>query len=57
VKAKGIRIWVIGYTSALTSDLTYCASPNSSYTAYTSSEINTAFQQIAKQIGELRISG
>ncbi|WP_295634260.1 TadE/TadG family type IV pilus assembly protein [Novosphingobium sp.] len=57
VKAKGIRIWVIGYTSALTSDLSYCASPNSSYTAYTSSEINTAFQQIAKQIGELRISG
>ena len=57
VKAKGIRIWVIGYTSALTSDLSYCASPNSSYTAFTSSEINTAFQQIAKQIGELRISG
>ncbi len=57
VKAKGIRIWVIGYTSALTSDLSYCASPNSSYTAFTSTEINTAFQQIAKQIGELRISG
>ena len=57
VKAKGIRIWVIGYTTSLTSDLSYCASPNSSYTAFTSTEINTAFQQIAKQIGELRISG
>ena len=57
VKAKGIRIWVIGYTTTLTSDLSYCASPNSSYTAFNSSDINTAFQQIAKQIGELRISG
>jgi hypothetical protein len=56
VKAKGIRIWVIGYTTDLTSDLAYCASPNSSYTANDSGEINTAFQQIAKQIGELRIS-
>lgn len=57
IKAKRIRIWVIGYTTSLTSDLTYCMSPNSGYTAFNSSDINTAFQQIAKQIGELRISG
>jgi len=56
VKANGIRIWVIATATALTADLTYCASPNSSYTAGSSSDLNTAFQSIAKQIGELRIS-
>ncbi|MGC4250456.1 MAG: Tad domain-containing protein [Sphingobium sp.] len=55
VKAKGIRIWVIGFTTSLTSDLSYCASSNSSYTASDASGLNTAFQNIAKQIGELRI--
>ncbi len=55
VKAKGIRIWVIGFTTSLTSDLSYCASDSSSYTASDASGLNTAFQNIAKQIGELRI--
>lgn len=55
IKAKGIRIWVIGFTTALTSDLSYCASDSSSYTASDASGLNTAFQNIAKQIGELRI--
>ena len=55
VKAKGIRIWAIGFTSGLTSDLSYCASPNSSFTANTANELNTAFQTIAKQVGELRV--
>lgn len=56
IKAKGIRIWVIGFTTALTSDLSYCASDNSSYTASTSNDLNTAFQTIANNIGELRIN-
>lgn len=55
IKAKGIRIWVIGFTTSLTSDLSYCASDSSSYTASDASGLNTAFQNIAKQIGELRI--
>lgn len=55
VKAKGIRIWAIGFTSGLTSDLAYCASPNSSFTANTAADLNTAFQTIAKQVGELRV--
>ena len=55
VKAKGIRIWAIGFTSGLTADLSYCASPNSSFTANTATELNTAFQTIAKQVGELRV--
>lgn len=56
VKAKGIRIWVIGFATDLTDDLTYCGSESSIYTANTVDELNTAFQTIAKQIGELRLS-
>lgn len=55
IKAKGIRIWAIGFTTGLTSDLAYCASPNSSYTAGTAAQLNSAFQEIAKQVGELRV--
>jgi Flp pilus assembly protein TadG len=56
IKAKGIRIWVIATATALTSNLTTCASPNSAYTAASSSELTNAFNSIARQIGELRIS-
>ena len=54
-KGKGFRVWVIAFGSGMTSDLTYCASDNSSYTASSSAELNTAFQEIAKNVGELRI--
>jgi len=56
IKAKGIRIWVIAFTSGLSTDLSYCASDDSSYTANNSTELNTAFQEIAKNVGELRIT-
>lgn len=55
IKDKGIRVWVIAFTSGLSTDLKTCASDNSSYTANSSSELNTAFQEIAKQVGELRM--
>lgn len=56
IKAKGVRVWVIAFTSSLSTDLQTCASENSSYTASDSDELNTAFLEIAKQIGELRIT-
>jgi len=56
IKDKGIRIWVIAFTSGLSTDLSYCASDDSSYTANNSTELNTAFQEIAKNVGELRIT-
>ncbi|QSR18140.1 pilus assembly protein TadG [Novosphingobium sp. KA1] len=56
IKAKGIRLWVIAFTSTLSSDLTTCASANSSYTAANATELSTAFQEIAKQVGELRLT-
>jgi len=55
-KAKGIRVWVIAFSSALTSDLTQCASTDSSFLAVNSSQLNAAFQEIAKNVGELRIT-
>lgn len=54
-KAKGFRVWVIAFASGMTTDLSYCASDNSSYTAANSAQLNTAFQEIAKNVGELRV--
>ncbi|MGE4306844.1 MAG: pilus assembly protein TadG, partial [Novosphingobium sp.] len=56
IKDKGIRIWVIAFTSGLSDDLKACASDDSSFTAADSSQLNAAFQEIAKQVGELRIT-
>lgn len=55
VKAKGIRLWVIGFSTGLTADLAYCASPSSAFTADSAAQLNAAFQEIAKQVGELRV--
>ncbi|MEE4450422.1 TadE/TadG family type IV pilus assembly protein [Novosphingobium resinovorum] len=55
IKDKGIRVWVIAFTSSLSTDLTTCASDDSSFTANSSTELNAAFQEIAKQVGELRV--
>lgn len=56
IKAKGIRLWVVAFNTALTTDMTTCASPNSSYTADNSASLNTAFQQIAEQVADLRLT-
>lgn len=56
IKAKGIRLWVIAFGTTLTTDLQTCASSGSAYTAANSSALNTAFQNIAKQISELRLT-
>lgn len=54
-KAKGIRIWVIAFGTGLTTDLQSCASSASAYTASNASQLNSAFQDIARQVGELRV--
>lgn len=56
IKGKGIRLWVIAFGTTLTTDLQTCASSGSAYTAANSSALNTAFQNIAKQISELRLT-
>ena len=56
VKAKGIRLWVIAFGTGLTSDLSSCASDDSAMAASTTAALNTAFQNIANQVGELRVT-
>lgn len=55
IKARGVRLWVIAFSTSLTSSLSACASPDSAFTPDTSSALNTAFQEIARDVGELRI--
>ncbi|MFZ5702844.1 MAG: TadE/TadG family type IV pilus assembly protein [Pseudomonadota bacterium] len=56
IKSKGIRLWVIAFGTTLTTDMTTCSSSGSSFTASNSSQLNSAFQNIAKQISELRLT-
>jgi hypothetical protein len=56
IKAKGIRVWTISFTTGTSSVLQTCASPNSYYNANDATQLNNAFQEIAKQVGELRIT-
>lgn len=56
VKGRGIRIWVISFGTALTDDLKTCASSSSSFAASDAGQLNDAFQKIAKQVGELRVT-
>lgn len=55
IKAKGVRVWVIAFVTGLNADLNYCASPSSSFAAASAAQLNTSFQEIAKQVGELRV--
>ena len=56
IKAKGIRLWVVAFNTTLTTDMTECASPNSSFTAVNSTALNTAFSTIAEEIADLRLT-
>lgn len=55
-KSKGIRVWVIAFATGLTTELETCASDDSSFNASTADQLNDAFQEIAKDVGELRIT-
>lgn len=55
VKAKGIRVWVIAFAQTMTTQLQTCASDSSAFTAANASQLDAAFQSIAKQVGELRV--
>lgn len=54
-KDRGIRVWVIAFATNLTSNLQACASPSSSFTADNTSQLNAHFQEIANNVGELRV--
>lgn len=65
IKAKGIRLWVIAFGPVgLNADLQVCASDSdnnpatndSAFAASNASQLNEKFQEIARQVGELRIT-
>lgn len=55
-KSRNIKVFVIGFGQTLTNELTQCASPGKAYYASDNAKLNDAFQEIAKQIAQLRIS-
>jgi Flp pilus assembly protein TadG len=57
IKARGIRLWVVAFGSGVTlsQDLLDCASADSAFKADDAAQLNTTFQEIANQVGELRI--
>lgn len=57
VKARGTRLWVIAFGTSLTADLVTCATDGlaSAFQADNAAELDENFQEIAKQVGELRV--
>lgn len=57
IKARGIRLWVIAFGGSVTlsSDLKACASTDSAFKSDDADDLNETFQEIAKQVGELRV--
>jgi Flp pilus assembly protein TadG len=55
-KNMNINIWVVAYAQTMTTQLQTCASPGKAFYAADDASLNTAFQTIAQQIAELRLS-
>lgn len=63
IKARGIRLWVIAFGSGVTlsdeldgNDGDGCSSPDSAFRATQADDLHETFQEIAKQVGELRVT-
>ena len=56
IKAKGIRLWVVAFNTGLSTDLSECASPNSSFVATGAADLKARFEEIAEQVAELRLT-
>lgn len=55
-KTRNITVWVVAFAQTMTTQLQTCASPGRAYYAADQTQLRQAFQQIASQIAELRIS-
>ncbi len=51
-----IRVWVVAFAQALTTELTNCANAGQAFQANSTAELQTQFQTIAQRIAELRLS-
>ncbi len=55
-KQRNITIWVIGFGTALNTQLTTCATPGKAYQTGSAAQLKTIFASIAGQISRLRLS-
>lgn len=55
-KAKNITIWVVSFSTSLTTRLQDCATPGKAYQANNAAQLNENFQAIAREISKLRLS-
>jgi Flp pilus assembly protein TadG len=54
-RARGITIWVVGFSQALTPQLTACADPGNAFTSNDTATLRQQFRQIASRIAQLRL--
>ena len=50
-----VSIWAIAFGTSVTNNLSNCADPDRAFEANNATELNTAFQNIAKDIADLRL--
>lgn len=55
-RAKNMRVWVVGFGTTLTSNLTACADPGQAFQANDTVTLRARFAEIASQIARLRLS-
>jgi Flp pilus assembly protein TadG len=55
-REENISVWVVAFGTDLTQNLIDCATPGRAYSAASSEELNTAFQEIAQKIAALRLT-
>ena len=56
IKDMNITLYVVAYAQSMTTELENCATPGKAFYAADDDELKEAFQKIAKQIAQLRLS-
>lgn len=56
IKGKGIRLWVVAFSTSLSADMTACASSGSAFQSTNGAALQDNFRNIAEQISELRLT-
>jgi Flp pilus assembly protein TadG len=55
-RSQQLSVWVIAFSTALTSNLTSCADPGRAFLATNNAELNDQFRRIANDIADLRLT-
>lgn len=50
-----VNIWAIAFGTSVTGNLSNCADPNRAFQANNASDLNAAFENIAKSVADLRL--